>query len=525
MRFNILATIFLVALLSGIVFSDNGAALQISGHSTVPDTIYPGAAGQLQLTIQNAGTDTAGAVGIDYSTPSQSSSTQIYIGDVGAGTSTVASIPFTVPQNVGSGFFMITLNVVYFGDSSHTVVKNTPATIPVVVSQHENLAVQTLSVNPQIIQPGDKVNAVLEITNTGGVMNGVQISTPDSSSFTLAGASQQTVGNIASGANITVPVTLSSSSSTPTGKYTIPLIVSYHDSLQNTLNQTIDIGPVTVSESSAQFRITLSPITSSEVGSAAQYALNIENLGTSPVSPIVDINQTSQFTPIGSSRIFFDSIAPGENETKTVSVGILATTTAGYYNLPLLVTSNGESYLQDIGISVDATPDVIVTMSSTPQFISSGSSGVKLLTQISNNGNSPIRSVYASVAPQKTFTVVGGSDKFIGTMNVDDFATFQITIDVPPSLPAGEYSVPISIEFKDAENIDHTITKQVGFQVYSGADAMRLNAQSGSAGTSGFSGRNSGGVLFGFGWVQIIGAIVVVVLAYFGYKRWKGSKK
>jgi len=528
MRQHILYIALLVILCSGLAFADSNAALQITAHSTVPATVYAGAASQLQLTILNSGSDTAGEVGIDYSTPSQPSSSRIYIGDIGAGTTATATVPFTVPQNVGSGFFVINLNVVYFGDAAHTIVKNTPTTIPVIVAQHQVLSVKTVSIAPSNIQPGDKVTAVLEISNTGGVMNNVVISTSDSSAFTLEGASQQAIGNIPSGGNITVPVVLGSSSSTATGKYTIPVLVTYQDSLQNAMNQSISIGPVTVTDSSAQFRISMVPVTSTEIGSEAKFDLTIENTGDSSASPMVDLTGNDEFTPIGTTRIFFDDIEPGKNQTKTMTIGIVTNSAAGYYELPLEITSNGKTYTQKIGITVTATPDVIVTTETTPAYATSGSQ-VKVLAQISNNGNSQIRSVYATVGPQKAFSTVGTTDKFIGTMNVDDFATFQFTINIPPSTAAGEYSVPIDINFKDKLNIERTLHKSAAIMVYSGQDAMRFNATSSGSGFSGANGRQNGSIFtiagFGIGLVQIVIAIVVLVGGYFAYKKWWGKKK
>jgi len=534
MKFSIWFGILALSLLFGIAYCANGAALQISDHTTIPDMVYPGTSSQLQLTLLNAGSDTAAGVKVSYKTPSQDYYSETSVGDIGAGSTAIASIPFTVPSNVGSGFFTIDVNVVYFSDQTNQVVKNTPATIPVIVSQHQILAVRTLGIEPQAIQPGDSVTAQLEIVNTGGVMNNVVITTPETSSFSIEGVTEQPVGSIPFNSTRSVSLRLTSTSSAASGKYTIPIIVKYQDALQNTVNQTVYAGPVTVTESSGQFRIYITPITPAEVGSEAQFALLVENLADSSASPIIDINQTAQFTPIGATRIYFDDIAPGMNQTKIVTVGIGASISAGYYSIPLEITNNGNTYTENIGIVVNATPDVVVTTDTQPEFISSGSSGVKVLAQISNNGNSAIRSVYVYAQPQnqKQISITGATDKFIGTLNVDDFATFQITINVPPGLPAGQYQIPIVLVFKDAKNIQHTLNKNVTITVYSAQDAARSNIASGQTDNAGGTGigagrtRSNGSVLFGLGWLQlVIIAVVVLVVGYFAYKRWKAGKK
>ncbi len=144
MKTNIWIAMLLLVALSGVVSSTNGAALQVTSHTTIPDTVYPGTASQLQITILNAGTDPAAGTVVNYKTPAMNSFSQISVGDIGAGSSAVASIPFNVPSNVSSGYFVIDLDIAYFGDSTSTTVKDTPVSIPVIVSQHQILQVQTI---------------------------------------------------------------------------------------------------------------------------------------------------------------------------------------------------------------------------------------------------------------------------------------------------------------------------------------------------------------------------------------------
>ncbi len=525
MKTNILMGLLMLALLAGIGHSTNAAAVQVINYTTIPSTVYSGTVGQLQITMLNSGTDPASQVVVNYQMPGQGAGNQQSVGEIGAGSSAVASVPFQIPANATSGFFIINLNIVYFGDDTHTATKNTPVTVPIVISEHQILAVNTLSVTPSAIQPGDSVTAQLQIVNTGGVMNNVMISVPPNSSFTLSGASQQSVGAVPFNSSKTVNVTLSSTSATATGRYTIPLVVSYQDVLQNTINQTVYVGPVSVSESSAQFRITITPETPAEAGSETNFDVSIQNFGSNPASAVVDVNQTEVFTPIGGSKLYFDSIPPGENQTQSIALGVGSSTLAGYYGLPITVTSAGQSYNQTFGIVVGATPGIEVSSSTQPAFVASGSQNVIVLAQIANTGNGPIRSVFITTSSTKDLPVVGATDKFIGTLNIDDFAAFQITVNVPPSLAPGEYSIPINVSFKDSTNQLHNVQEQVPLTVYSPAEAAANNGFSGAGGTGTPRTRNGGG-LFGLSLIEeiVLGA-VILILAYFGYKRFKGGKK
>jgi hypothetical protein len=509
--------------------STNGAALQVSGYTTVPQTVYPGSTGELQITITNSGTDTASSTVVDYELPGQTQPAQITVGDIGAGSSAIASIPFQVPMNVSSGFFVMSLNVVYFGDPTDTTVKNTPLSITVMVSQHQILNVKTISVTPASVQAGDEVTVDLDVQNTGGVMNDAVITADGDTNFTLAGATQQTVGNVPSGGDVNVSVLLVASSSAQPGRYNIPLILTYEDLLQNTVNQTISVGPVTVSEASAEFMVSMVPTGQVEVGGEAPFSLTLTNLADNVISATVDLTENTPFTPIGSSRVFFNGIEPGQSQTQTVMVGISAGTTSGYYDFPLVITSNGNSYNQTMGILVNATSDVDISATTTPEFISSGSTGVKLTAEIANTGNGPMRSVYADGTSTKDFVVIGTTDKFIGTLNIDDFGTLPLIVNVPANLTPGDYSLPISVTFKDANNVEQTIVKNLTITIYSAQDAARdnllANGGTGTTGTTGTYGGRGGGGLFGISYIMWIGIIVVIVLAYFGYKKYKGNKK
>jgi hypothetical protein len=507
--------------------STSTSALQVVTYSTIPATVYPGTTAQLQLTIENSGSGDADGVTANYQVPGQNGYSSIYVGNIGSGSTAIASVPFTVPQNATSGYFVININIAYTSASSTpgaSAAENAPISIPVPIEQHDILSATTLSVTPQAFPPGGSTTAQLGIANTGGVMDNVVISMPNSSVFSIAGGSQISVGNVPSGASENVSLNLISSSSAPAGEYTIPVLVTYQDALQNTISQTISVGPVNMETASSQMRVFFVPITPTEVGSQAQFALTLENMGGSVSSAVVDLaaglSQSSDFIPIGPSQVYFDNIAPGANQTQVVTLGVDETLVTGDYNFPVNITSNGNSFIENIGLLVNATPEFVVTTQTTPATVGSGSSGVAVSAQISNVGNGPVRSVYVMASPIKGLTLTGPTSQFIGTLNVDDYASLQLTVNVAPGLAPGAYEIPIAIQFKDSKNEQQTVTEyaEVDVSAYSGTSSGT------TSGTSAYGSRRSSG-LFGLGNIPlIVGALVVIVIAYFGYRRWKGGK-
>jgi hypothetical protein len=499
-----------IVFVGGIAFAaptnnQSNVALQVTDYSLVPPAVYPGTSGYAKLTVTNTGTDGATGVTVYYDYSQSSTQLFTYTGDISGGSSEQVTIPFKVPQQVPSGIYLINVNI-YYTSSSSSQQKQTSISIPIIVSQYEALEVTTLGGGREVIAPGEAFQLQLSVNNTGGVVNNLLVTTPQNSSFSLEGTTQKSIGNIASGMSTNVTIDLISASTASLGQYTIPLVFTYQDASGNTTALTLYVGPVSILEASTQFRLSMNPLTPVEVGSQAVLQLTIENMGTSPLSAVVDVNATSAFTPIGVSRLYFESIRSGESVSKNVTVGVSNSVSAGYYELPVVISlSSGSVVTQDVGVPVTATPDLTITASS--------QSGV-VTVQISNTGNAPIRSVYVT-ASSNDFTIIGGSDKFVGTLNVDDFTTISLTVGAQRA-GASNHTITVTTSFKDSNNIPHVVTKDVEV----GA------AASGNFTSATFGNRRNTGVIFGLDWTEIIGGIVVIVIAYLAYRhfRKRGAK-
>lgn len=511
------------ALLALIVVLVSGAAsaapnnssnvvLQVTDYSIIPPVVYPGISGYAKLTVANTGSDDATGVSVYYTYGQSSAQLFFASGDISSSSSAQITIPFKIPQEVPNGIYVINVNI-YFMPSSTSQQKMTSVTIPIIVSQYQALEVTTLGTDRDVIAPGEAVKIQLGINNTGGIVNNLVVTTPGNSSFFLEGTTQRTLGNVASNSSMNITLGLLSSSTAQLGQYTIPLIFTYQDATGNTTSETLYVGPVSILAPSTQFRLYMKPLTPTEVGSQAVFQLTVENAGTSPVTAIIDVNATTTFTPIGVSRVYFGSIGPGQNASENVTLGISNTVSAGYYELPLTVTlSSGNVVAQNVGVSVSATPDLTVTASSQ---LSTGAGGTVAI-QISNTGNAPIRSVYVS-ASSGDFTITGASDKFVGTLNVDDFASMSLTVGTPRSA-AGNHTITVTTTFKDTNNIQHVVAKTVDVEAFTG---------NGNFTSTTFGNRRNQGVIFGLGWVEIIGGVVVIVIVYLVYRhfRKRGAKK
>ncbi|MFA6530426.1 MAG: NEW3 domain-containing protein, partial [Candidatus Micrarchaeia archaeon] len=419
---------------------------------------------------------------------------------------------------------------IYYNYDSSTGSKtgSLTTTIALPVSQRQIVEVKTVSINGTTVTPGDKFTVDLKLINTGGVVKNAVIKSPDNSSFTIDGASQQTIGDIAYNSSKLVSVDLRSSSSSSPGKYTVPLTIEYQDALQNTVSQKVYVGPVSVLDSSAQFDISLKPISDTEVGSQATFSLIVLNRGATAASLIIDFNESSVFIPMGNGRIYIDNIRAGETVSREVIIGIDPSASGGYYSIPVEILSPGKSYVQDVGVKVLATEEITTSIKADVTTINPGSS-VTISAQIANTGNTPIRSVYVSAQPTKDISVVGTSDKFIGTLNVDDFTTFQFAIGISGRAQPGNYTIPIKIAFKDSTNAPHEIYKNINIVVSGGAgsssDFVPAASSSATGISTSFAGRKQNGIL-GFGTLgDAAGAIILLAMGYFAYKKFWLKRK
>ena len=535
MRTANVITLILALALAGVAFAATSEPiLQVTSSSTVPSTVYPGTLGYMQVTLTNTGSATAQSVSAHYSMNGVGSS--VAAGDVSAGSSIQIAIPFRISQDAAGTIQVVSATMYYSYDSSTSgsgssnsiTNRQTEISIPLEVQQQNPLLVSTVSSDKKAIAAGESVTFQLQLSNTGGVVNDVRITLPSNSTFSLDGATQLQAGSIPSKSSEMVNLTMLSSSSTQVGVYNVPVVFTYEDALNQPTSETLNVGPLSVMDASSQYRLTLEPLSPAEVGSQTTFLLTLQNTGSEDVSAELNLNSTSTFTPLGTQKLYFDSIGAGSSVSRNITLGISSSVAAGYYALPItLTTSAGQSVEFNAGIFVEATPDLAVSLDT---------QGSGTTIQIANTGNTQIRSVDVKAKEEGAGAY---TENFIGTMNIDDFATLTLESQ---SLSSGLGSRTIDVEttFRDSNNYEHTVDSTIDTSglVSSNSTGGAYSARSGTNGSGRqFGGGNPlGGLLRigggagtassgGLGLIPTIVAVVVVLGAgYYAYRRWYGKK-
>ena len=86
--------------LCGSVFSE--PMVQISNYTLIPQDIYPGTYGYAQLSLNNVGDATASSVTVHYDYRAGGEESEISVGDIASGSSSVVLVPFQVYQQGGT---------------------------------------------------------------------------------------------------------------------------------------------------------------------------------------------------------------------------------------------------------------------------------------------------------------------------------------------------------------------------------------------------------------------------------------
>ncbi len=526
---KVLLSLFMLVfagLMVGALSSNSGAVLQISNYTVIPSTVYPGTTGYVQLTLANAGSDTATGITAYYNYLEASVPTPLSEGNLAPDSTEQITIPFEVPQQVSSGLYMINIGVYYSASSTFNNIQEASLSIPLVVSQQQSLQVQTISTSNSIISPGNSFSVEVEVNNNGGSnINNLIVTTASNSSFSIQGASQQSIGNVDYNSSVNAVINLTSSTSTTPGQYTIPLEFQYNNALGMTVSQILNVGPVTIAAPLTSFILSMKPLTITEVGGESEFNLTIQNTESNVESYLVDLNlNSSVFIPLNQSLVYLGPVNAGQSTSYVLTFGISNSVTAGYYQIPLQVTlASGQTVNQSIGVYVTATPGFTVTTSS-------GIGGITI--EVANTGNTEVRSVFLS-ATSKDVGIEGTSSQFVGTMNIDDIATLPLTVSALPSFQSGRVLgnfsrnsgkanqqpvIELTINFKDLNNIPYTIVENVTL-----TPAELIAASSGSA--SNFRSRQTGIVFLGIGIVEWVEIIIVLIVIYFIYTRYFKKKR
>jgi hypothetical protein len=484
------------------------ADIQVSGSSVTPSTLRPGNTGSVSFTLTNTGA--YGITGLTL-TPTgygfEFFSDKISVGTIGAAGSTPVNIQLRIPQNVESGVYNLMISAYWneqttSGGSGYKLIQ-----IPVTVSKQTIFQVYS---DPMTVGIGDDFDVIARIKNTGGKASNVVL-TINSPYFINKDSSKTLLGVIGAGETVDVDVPISTNSSTPSGLYTIPVIISYQDDLGNIQQATTTLGTVQAVKGFVDFSVLSGTDVQASPGKKINMTLRIRNDGTLTAKSMrCSVSSTSSnFLPLGSSQRFLGEVKPGETVAVSYEVGISAGSSPGYYPVVLTIdylNKQGEaqtSVSKNIGLEVVGTPKLSLITSTNPSPVSPGGK-YSLSVQVSNIGTTDLKSLTVHVKGD-SFTILENSPStFIGNLKTDDYSQVSYQILVKKETQPGEYPVEVKMNFMDAYNNEQEVTQTSILQVVS-PEIMALSGNGGGSGPD--------------IWLLLFALLVVLIILYFAYKR------
>jgi len=252
-------------------------------------------------------------------------------------------------------------------------------------------------------------------------------------------------------------------------------------------------------------------------GSKTKLTLMLRNYATSLLKDIkisLDLgksgDEVTPFSPLGSTNEKVISvIEPQSSIPLEFDLLVDPDAVSKSYKIPFNirysdVVNKNYSKTNIVTVIVGGQPDISVGIDSTTIY-SSDSIG-EVTIKIVNKGLPDMKFVNVHLDKRDNYKIVSPTEVYLGNIDSDDYETADFNIFVKKTSEK-KVILPLTIEYKDANNKDYKNTINLELPLYSSSEAKKL------------------GLIKRNGKLKWIVMIVVIVALLFGYRVWKKRKK
>ena len=235
----------------------------------------------------------------------------------------------------------------------------------------------------------------------------------------------------------------------------------------------------------------------------------VVNFGSGQTVTATGVVVNPDVIPVGSSTQLIDSLDMGKEITVTFPVTASKSAALGVFSIPVHLMYESRSgtpfsATANVGLTIVSEPEVDgVLADAIPALVPGGTS--KLTFNVFNVGSAAARYIVVDVQPFE-----GGRlsvDKiFVGTLEADDFDSFNVDLSVPADMVPGTKELSLQLAYKDDTGATQTKVIPIPINV---ADAKSAGGANGEMSP----------------WLILLAIIVVLVLAYFAYRRLRPKRK
>lgn len=376
-------------------------------------------------------------------------------------------------------------------------------------------SIQSANYQPAPTSPGQLVTLYITIksnnnANSGPITVTVKPEYPFLSS--TSGKSEKKFDTILARQSVLAVLEIQVDNAALNGTYPLKIQIKNKDGLA-LLEQNLNI---TVNAVKPQLEIVSLSQNTGQPGELLQTTLTIKNVGSSTANNIF-VGTANERTvtatgvvvdfPIkntGTSLVFVETLSPNQTVEIPLQLGIDSTADQKTYVVPIQINyqdTNRSDYdtTRNIGIRVEGQSEV--DASTTPDAklkLYPGAIG-QASVNLFNRGNAIARNIVVTVTDNPILTLQSEKTIFIGTLDPDDFDSFNLSAKVKSDTKPGAYPLVLTLEYKNQNYETKTEQHTIDLQIFSSEDA---NPGSG-----------------GIPWGTVITALVVLGILYWGYNR------
>ena len=450
------------AIVNFVIPSPAPPALSLQNVALNASDVAPGTPFSVTADVVNTSNSTAYNTVLYVQPPPQFSllntASSIVIGTLVPGTSDSLTILLAVSTAATAPEYALNY-VLNFSDYSGQSYK-IPGSISLPSPPLPILAIQNVSLSPQIIQPGSTFSLTAVVVNSSNstAFNTVLGITPPSQLSLLNAGSVITLGTLAPGGSKSLTIQLIASNSASPASNTIAYSLTYTDYF---LNRQTTMGslfvPISGSPVSPKLIITNATFSASTIhpGDNFTVPIVIENVGNVPANEVVlSVNATSPLVTTGSAGDYRLGVIPG-NGTVTVKLGFSSPPGSALGSYPIVLTL---AYEDSFGVIYSSQQALVATLVGEPsllfnvlQFKSNPlTPGLQTFfnAQLVNAGGAPALNVKVTFQNAPGFlantTIYLGGIQPGGTGNATSF------LQIPGDTPVGAYQFNAVVSYTDS---------------------------------------------------------------------------
>ncbi|MBN2067952.1 MAG: COG1361 S-layer family protein [Candidatus Diapherotrites archaeon] len=388
-----------------------------------------------------------------------------------------------------------------------------------------DLYINTVSYEPAPVSPGSTISVWAYVYNDSPYeAEDARIKIEMSYPFSLqpGQTAERQIGKIAEYKTVAIEYKVLVDTKVSDGKYNIPFNFGERGFFKSK-----DL-LVQVMSRTPKLEVIETDITEITPGKITPVNMTIKNIGGSIAKNIVvkateDRTVTStgivverEIISLGGGSKYIEYLEPDEETVVELQLGVNEAAELKNYSVPITmeyydVNGTARTNTANLGLKVTADPDVDAVVDSVRPFAFPGMEA-ELTVDLFNIGLADAKYVVVELEGQNV--EIREPRQFIGTLEADDFDSFNTDIVVSPTAQPGETPITLRVIYKDGKLEEKVITKQLSINVLNAAELQAV----------------AGG---GFGLViidlislvlQLVGLFVVAKFIYRKYKKFKEKK-